>query len=209
MGGSRLETRSTPGPPLPCPLTPAARRERGFSLLHTLPCALISPDSPSMPRSLRASLKRGCAPRETSEPPREKPPCPPLPGRAASLCAAPARRDSSSAIRLELPSPGFVPPAAPRVSRAGWIQPHHPCGAGQPSAGLDGSGWVAKDAQSLPCSRSCDPSSRKLRCNPIPARPHAHPQSRLQCARHPSLLLSSSRSAECGVPWERSQAGSG
>lgn len=56
-----------------------------FSLLHTLPCALISPVSPSMPSSFRASLERGCAPRETPDPPREKPPCPPLPGRAASL----------------------------------------------------------------------------------------------------------------------------
>lgn len=144
-----------------------------------------------MPSSFRASLERGCAPRETPDPPREKPPCPPLPGRAASLCAAPARRDSSSAIRLELPPPRLCAPRGPE-GEPGRMDPAPPPVRGWTTQrGADGSRWVANDAQSLPCSRCCDPSSCELRWIPIPARPHAHPQSRLRRARHPSRLLSS------------------
>lgn len=55
------------------------------------------------------------------------------------------------------------------ATRAGWIQPGAPEGAGQRSAEPDGWRGVSKDEQSLPCSRCCGPSSRKLGWNPIPA----------------------------------------
>lgn len=138
-GGSSRETRSAPGPPLPCPLTPAARRERSFCLTSPFCTPFPAPSSPrSAPpcRAASAPRWRGAAhpgrpltPRERNHPAlpslAELPPCAqPLP---AGIRAVPSVWSCHP--------PGFVPPVAPRASRAGWIQPHHPCGAGQPSAG--------------------------------------------------------------------------
>lgn len=186
--GSSRETFSTPGPPLPGPLTPAVRQEKGFC--PTCPfCAPFpfSPLSPSVPSSLRASLERGCAPRRPLTPRERNQPA--LPSLAElPPCAQPLH----AGIRA-VPSvcschpPALCPPRS--RGRAGH-------GGSIPTirGGLDNpAGCVHGGFQRM--HRVCRAAGAAIPApassGGIPSQPAcAHPQSRLRCARHPPRPLS-------------------
>lgn len=208
-GGSSRETRSSPDPPLACPLTPAERQERGFCPTSPSWASFPAPSSPLQPlhaEQLPCLAGEGLRTPGTPDPPREEPACPPLPGRAPSLCAAPARRDSSSASRSELPSPRSGGPEGepgrmdPAPSPPVWVW-----------ITQRGAGWLTVRFKGCtefavqPVLRSQLPQA-PVESQPSPC---VLTQSRLRC--NPILPSSPllSRSAERGVPWERWQAGSG
>lgn len=162
MGGAAVR-RSTPGPPLSCPLSPAARQGRGFC-----------PTSPSASSS-RASLRGAAHPGRPLTPREGNQPALPSPPWQSSL---PVHRDSSGAIRLELPSPGFVPPRASRAG-SGWIQPWTRQRGRVVRGGFRGM-LRARRAALL-----------RSRLRWIPAPPLLLTHRAARCARHPARPLSS------------------
>lgn len=190
-GGSSRETRSTPDPPLPCPLTPAARQERGFCPTSPSRASFPAPSSPLQP--LHAE-QLPCLAGDTW--PSE---------RGASLPSPPWQ----SSVRVRSPcTQGFeqchpfgaaIPPLSWPRGRAGQDGNPAPSPPVWVWISQRGAGWLTVRFKG--CTEfAVQPVLRsQLRWNRSPALLCAHPEP-APVPSHPSRpLLSSSRSAECGA----------